>query len=166
MKKTFYFAAVALAAMSIASCSGSQKSGEVKEDVRAQKEVYSGILPSADTDGIKYTLKLDYSNDSTFNSGVYDLDETYLKADSTSASGYKDLESFKTKGDFTVMQGEGANAGKSFLKLVEEKKSETDTVAPAPIYFLVESDSTIVMVNADLEPAVNSGLNYTLKLEK
>lgn len=166
MKKTFHFAAVALAVMSVASCSGSRKNGEVKEDVRAQKEVYSGILPSADTYGIKYTLKLDYGKDSTFNSGVYDLDETYLEVDPSSASGYKYLGSFKTKGDFTVIHGEGTNTGKSFLELMEEKKSDTDTVVPTPIYFLVESDSTIVMVNADLEPSVNSGLNYTLKLEK
>lgn len=160
MKKMFYFAAVALAAVSMSACTGSKTADSSSEETRAQKEVYTGILPSADTDGVRYELKLDYSNDSTFNSGVYDLDETYLKADTLSSTGYKDLDSFKSKGDFTVMK----DGGNSYLKLVE--KEANDSVKTPAMYFLVESDSTLVMVNSELEKSVNPDLNYTLKLKK
>lgn len=159
---TVYFAAVALAAVSITACGSSQKKDEASK--RPATEVYSGILPAADAYGIKYNLKLDYANDSTFTSGRFDLEETSLAADSLKSDGYREMDTEKYKGDFTIISGKGVNAAKSYVKLMPETKGDTLT-APAPIYFLVASDSTLTMVNSELEVSVNPDLNYTLKLK-
>ncbi len=76
--------------------------------------------------------------------------------------GFKDGKSFKSEGDFTVMDKDG----KKYLKLVKDAKDSAEGSAETPMYFLVESDSTIVMVNQNLEVSETPGMNYTLKLSK
>lgn len=163
MKKTFYSLAAVIALLSTGACTSNTKtSADHRGDI---KETYSGILPAADVDGIRYTLKLDYDEDRDYAYGDYDLVETYLTSDSLSASGYTDKETFKSEGDFSVEQGKGNMSGKKYLKLIPDAKDAAGS-GSGPLYFLIESDSTIIMVNESLQPSETPGLNYTLQLVK
>lgn len=126
-----------------------------------EDQMYTGVLPAADGPGIRYTLKVDYDDDKNNMAGDYDLIETYLAADSVAPNGVKDNVSYKSEGDFTVVD----QNGKKYLKLVKDAK-DSHPQASSDLYFEVSSDSTLTMVNAQLEPAVSDSLNYTLKLVK
>lgn len=162
MKKSIYMAAAAAVILGLASCSGNKcgdhgcPNGMSDEDL-----TYTGTLPAADGPGIRYTLKLDYDDDKKNMEGDYDLVETYLEADSTAVNGIKDNVSYRSEGDFTVVE----QNGKKYLKLVKDNKDSNPNAA-ANLYFHVESDSTLVMVNDQLQPAVSDSLNYTLRLVK
>lgn len=163
MKKTIMMAAAALALCGMTACSGSNSGKSSDSDstktecCKAEKQEFAGILPAADADGVRYELKLDYTADSTCNAGRYSLDETYLTASSSDSSDKK----FKSEGSFSIEK----QYGKSYLKLVQDKKEDSAS-AEAPLYFLCDTDSTITMVNANLEVPQDSSLNYTLKLVK
>ncbi len=156
MKKTLLFSAAGLALMSMAACSGNcNKNGEcVKSDI---DEVYTGVIPAADTDGIRYTLTLDYDDEGK--DGDYKLVETYIQSDSTSATGYSDVKTYASEGDFKVEK----KGDKTYIKLIKDQKDSQAGSVETPIYFLVDSDSTITMTNNQLEVSQNPGLNYTLK---
>lgn len=166
--RKFVLGAAAMTMLALAACSNNN--GSCTKDCDGKKgdkeEVYTGILPTADAEGVRYTLKLEYDDDHNYTDGDYDLVEVYLANDSTSATGYKDSARFKSEGDFTVINGTGDNASKKYLKLVQDAKDSAAGSNAGPIYFLVESDSTLVMVNSHLEESSNPGLNYTLKLVK
>ena len=159
MKKTILMGAAALAMISMAACSGNKTTCDSatcdKCDIEA---VYTGVLPAADAEGVRYTLKLDYDDNGA--KGDYDLVETYLLADSGSATGYKDGQTFTSEGDFTVTKQDG----KTVLKLVKDQKDSAAGSIDTPIYFIVDSDSTITMTNQQLEVSTTPGMNYTLKL--
>ncbi|MBD5355582.1 MAG: copper resistance protein NlpE [Bacteroides sp.] len=157
--------AAALAMLTLAACSGDKACGGDCKKGDSKDMIYTGLLPAADVDGIRYTLKLDYDDDNGGKSGDYDLVEVYITGDSLSATGYKDAARFKSEGDFTVINGEGANSANKYIKLVEDTKGAAASNTP-PTYFLIESDTTLVMVNSDLERSQMPGLNYTLKLVK
>ncbi len=161
MKKPFLILAAIVSLISMAACSGNKTVAPGNMNVK-HDQVYTGVIPGADVDGIRYTLKLDYDDDHNYTTGDYDLLETYIKADSTANIGYSDLSSFKSEGDFTVEQKDG----KTYLKLVKDARDSSQGSVEGPLYFLVESDSTLVMVNSQLEPAANPQMNYTLKLAK
>lgn len=161
MKKVFYLAAAALAMVSMSACSGNGKCEKDGKCAEKADEVYTGVLPAADAEGIRYTLKVDYDDDKGNMAGDYDLTEIVLAADSTSATGYKDAGTYLSEGDFTVVEKDG----KKYLKLVKDAK-DSNAKAADSLNFLVSSDSTLTMVNADLEESVNPDLNYTLKLVK
>lgn len=122
--------------------------------------IYTGILPAADTDGIRYQLKLDYDDDANYTKGDYDLIETYIAADTTAVGGMKDLASYKSEGDFTVI----SENGKKYLKLIKDNK-DSNPNASSPLYFEVANDSILTLVNSDLQRA-ESDLNYNLNLVK
>lgn len=143
-------AVAALFAMSACSNNNSRNSGKETDD----DMVYTGLLPAADTSGVRYTLSLDYDDDKNNSEGDYYLVETYLAKDSTSNE-----TSFKSEGDFTVEQKEGAK----YLRLTADAK-DSSAGASRNLYFRVDSDSTLTMVNDSLEPSANPNLNYTLKL--
>lgn len=159
--KKLILGAAAMTLVMMAACSGNPGSGMPG---KYKDEVYTGVIPAADAAGVRYTLKLDYSDDHNYTDGDYDLVEVYLAGDSLSSTGYKDAARFKSEGDFTVIDGTGANSSRKYLKLVQDARDSSAGSNAGPIYFLVESDSTIVMVNADLEPSATPGMNYTLKL--
>lgn len=157
MNKLVYYAAAALSVVSMAACSG-KKCGEGKCAERAD-EVYSGVLPAADADGISYTLKLEYDDDKDNKAGDYELNETVLGSDSV---GLNHKATYLSEGDFTTVEKDG----KKYLKLVKDAK-ESNASASDSMIFLVSSDSTLTMVNDSFEAAPDSaGLNYTLKLMK
>ncbi len=105
--------------------------------------VYEGLVPSADGAGIRYRLAV--ANDSTKG---FTLDEAYMKSE--------------TEVD-TLFRYEGKASDMS----VKDKKylmlsTKTD---PKAYHFLVVNDSTLRMVNSELEEPVGSDLNYDLKLK-
>ncbi|MDE7153645.1 MAG: copper resistance protein NlpE [Muribaculaceae bacterium] len=160
MKKTILFSAAGLALLSLAACSGNCQKGGCQKDGLCVKsdidQVYTGILPAADCDGVRYTLTLDYDDDG--NDGDYKLIETYLKADTAVVTGYSDIKSFVSEGDFRVER----KGDKTYLKLVKDRDDSQIGSVDTPIYFVVDTDSTITMTDSNLQVAT-SGLNYTLK---
>lgn len=160
MKKSLYFAVAALLLLSLAACSGNNNCRNAN-GVDNNDMVYTGLVPAADGPGIRYTLKLDYEDDKTNKAGDYDLVETYVEADSVMKNGYRDDISYRSEGDFNLMEKDG----KKYIKLVKDAK-DSNPQAASNLYFRVDSDSTLTMVNDQLEPAVGDSLNYTLRLVK
>ncbi|MDE7181083.1 MAG: copper resistance protein NlpE [Muribaculaceae bacterium] len=158
MKKAIYLAAAAFAMVGFASCNHKCDGGKCS---KVADQMYTGVVPAADGPGVRYTLKLDYEDDENNLAGDYDLVETYLEADTVAVNGIKDNVSFKSEGDFSVVE----QNGKKYLKLVKDAK-DSNPQAVSDLYFEVSSDSTLTMVNSELQPAVDSTLNYTLKLVK
>lgn len=165
MKKTVLGMA-ALAALSLASCGGnnSKCNGAAGCDSKCDEkvEIFSGVLPAADAEGVRYTLKLEYDDDHNFTDGDYDLDETYLVADSTATDGMRADKSFKSEGDFSVTDKDG----KKVYKLVPDVKDSNPEATLTPMYFVLDNDSTLTLVNDKLERAANPDMNYSLKLAK
>lgn len=160
MKKMIYLAAAALSMLSMAACSGNKCDGNKCAD--REDEVYTGVLPAADADGIRYTIKLDYDDDKANKEGDYDLTEVVLTSDSTAVTGVKDKNTYLSEGDFTVVEKDG----KTYLKLVKDQK-KSNAAAASTLNFLVSSDSTLVMVNDALDAVPDSTAQfYTLKLVK
>lgn len=158
MKKTL-FAAAALSILALASCSQSAADRTATTAVNTDNDVveaYTGMIPAADVDGVRYTVVLDYDDDSNGKEGEFEMIQTYVEGDTTVASGVSDKASFFSKGDFTRP---GDNAAADYIKLQSSTASGPGEVT----YFLVTSDSTIVLVGPTLQPAADTGLNYTLK---
>lgn len=156
MKTPVCLMAAVMALVAFASC----QNGAPRGDGKTHDEVYTGVLPAADADGVRYTLKLDYDDDSKDLRGDYDLVETYMMRDTLPGNGVTDVASFKSEGDFTSQVKDGM----TYLKLVQDSRDSSAGSTAGPIYFLVESDSTLVMVNDSLQRSVIPDLNYTLKL--
>ncbi len=160
MKKTMVLATAALAMLSMVGCSGNKScKGEACTNKCDKDMVYTGVMPAADCDGIRYTLTLDYDDDAR--DGDYHLTETYLQADTLSATGYKDLATYASEGDFTISK----QGDKTYLKLVKDPK-DSSAEASDNLYFVVDGDSTITMTNSHFEVSEMPGMNYTLKLAK
>lgn len=157
MKKLFFMVVAALSMLGFAACSNSQKTCDKAAGGKCcggdVTEAYSGFLPAADADGIRYTVVLDYDDDNNGTEGDFEMVQTYVVTDTTAASGVADKASFFSKGDFT----RGNSASGEFVKLVSKSGEVT--------YFLVASDSTLVLVGETMQPSDN-GLNYTLQRAK
>lgn len=154
--------ASAVAVMMAASCSGNSNKcntcdgDKCAAEVEDKTEVFSGVLPAADAAGVRYTLKLEYDNTKDSVKGDYDLQEVYLVAENGTEV-LKDSVQVKSDGDFAGFEKDG----KKYLCLTDDDKTSS-----APLYFLVDSDSTITLVNSELEPSATPDLNYTLKIVK
>ncbi|MBD5185803.1 MAG: copper resistance protein NlpE [Bacteroidales bacterium] len=159
MKKTYYLAAAVLGLATMASCSGNSSCNGTCNSREKADEVYTGVLPAADADGVTYTLKLDYDDNNT--KGDYDLTEQFMASDTT-AAGYKIQNTFQSEGDFTV----NTKDGKKYIQLTPDVKDSDRGASTDVMYFLVENDSTITLVSSDLEASTMPGLNYSLKLQK
>ncbi len=160
MKKSIFMAAAAALMVFMGACSTKECQKGADCTKADKEEVYTGVLPAADCDGVRYTLHMDFDDED--NDGDYKLVETYLAADSTSAMGYKDVKTFKSEGDFTIeKQGD-----KTYYKLVKDVKDSMEGSADTPMYFVVDSDSTITMTNQNLEVSETPGMNYTLTVAK
>lgn len=142
--------------MLLSACSTSHKdSSETSASAESHAVTYSGILPAADAEGVRYILTLDYDDDGS--EGDFKLAEVYLSGGATRESGSDSL-TFRTTGDFQVLTGTPQSATQKYIKLVPEN----DTSDANSLYFVIDSDSTITMVSSSLTPAVSSDLNYTL----
>lgn len=149
MKKLFLTVSAAVALVAMVACSG--KKAEATEEntdapVATEKAAYTGVLPGADCDGIWYTLQLDGDK--------YDMIETYFALDSASNGGINELLSVKSEGTVESLEKGGFN----YIKL-------TPSTEDATICFLNATDSTLVMLNADLETPTAPDF-YTLNLVK
>lgn len=153
-----FMTASAVALMMLGACSGNCKHSDghgcKAED---EKVVYTGVLPGADVDQVRYTLTLDYDDHKT-TEGDYDLVETYQQADSVAAGGMKDVKNVRSEGDFRVINKEN----NKYIRLVPDMKDSDAAANSSDVYFLVENDSTLTLVNSNLEKSENAGLNYTL----
>ncbi len=149
-------AAVGAALLSLSACGDKCPGGACKADKPDQ--TFTGVVPSADGPGIRYTLKLDYDDDHANMEGDYDLVETYLEADTTNVNGIRDNISYRSEGDFSIVE----QGGKKYIKLVKDAK-DSNPQAVATLNFEVASDSTLVMVDDALQPAINPAM-YTLSL--
>ena len=152
MKKVIFFAIVAAVTMIWTGCSETKES-KTETPVTAvdKNDVYAGIMPAADASGINYKLELDYDDDNGNVDGDYDLMMTYLTSDSVG-------QAFESEGEFFV----SSRDGKQYIRLVPEKQTEAVDV----MYFVIDSDSTITLVDSTLQVTQTPGLNYTLKKVK
>ena len=150
MKKLFFTLTAAVALVAMVACSG--KKAEATEEAAAPetttsvKAAYTGVLPGADCDGIWYTLQL--------NGDKYDMIETYFALDSAANGGINELVSVKSEGTVESLEKGGFN----YIKL-------TPSTNDAAICFLNATDSTIIMLNADLETPAAPDF-YTLNIVK
>lgn len=159
MKAIYLFAAGALA---FTACTGKTAADTAATSSDADRqETYVGVLPAADCEGIRYTLELDYSDDKGATGGDYDLTEVYLQADSTAVGGTRDGQTYLTEGDFQVKTGTPSDPSQKYIELTPDAKYASTS---STLYFLVDSDSSITLVGADLT-RTDSPLNYTLTLK-
>lgn len=136
MKKLLFVATATIALFGMVACNG-KKAAETEEaaDTTAVKTAYTGILPGADCDGIWYTLQL--------NDGNYDMIETYFALDTTANFNINEILSVKSEGTYETVEKDGF----SYLKLTPSVEDS----AVQDICFLNATDSTLILLNAELE---------------
>ncbi len=150
MRLRLLYAASLAAALAAGACTCKTATDTPAPDTdKGYDKVYTGVLPAADADGVRYTLLLDYDDNT---GGDYEMVQTYFATDST---GVCDIATFATEGDFTT--GKTA-AGTDYIKLSGDGAGE--------LYFVAATDSTMVMTDASLTPVATPGMNYTLKAAK
>lgn len=141
MKKFFVFSGIMAVLLSCQSKTAKNVSVDNETAQCEHSQVYKGLLPAADCSGIEYTLGIDTLNDS------YHLTTVYIDAEGTG----KNL-SFTSEGKRSMIhRGEGEDA-RVFYKLTPCGK---DT---ASVYFMVVNDSTLRLVNTDLQEPTNQTL--------
>ena len=141
MKKFFIFSGIMAVLLSCQSKTAKDVSVDNETAQCEHAQVYKGLLPAADCSGIEYTLGIDTVNDS------YHLTTVYIDAEGAG----KNL-SFTSEGKRSMMhRGEGEDA-RVFYKLTPCGK---DT---ASVYFMVVNDSTLRLVNTDLQEPTNKTL--------
>lgn len=138
MKKVFV--AAALAAMIVSCGSEGNKSAEI----------YEGILPAADAEGINYQLTLRKTGSNS--PDTYHLTTTYL--------GIKNgNRTFTDKGTVVTLVGIPDDSTALVYQLVSAGPENEKT------NFLAEGDSALTMIGEDFKKAA-SKLNYTLKKKR
>ena len=140
---------IAFAAMMTACNNGKTSTAEAVDSVATDSAVYEGVVPAADSFGISYRLAL--ASDSTKG---YSLTQSYMKSETEIDT------TFEYAG--TVEETKATVGGKenTYYKLLVTGEE------PAA-YFMVLNDSTLRMVNSELEePVAHEGMSYDLKLVK
>ncbi len=153
MKKIYLAYGVAL--VSLAACSGNKAKNEAcngtcEKSDSTEEVVYEGTLPAADVEGVRYTLSLDYSDD-TPDKGDYDLTEVYISQTNPAT--------FKSEGDFTVLTGTPQDSTQRYLRLVPKVEAGA---RPDTLYMVVTSDSTLTLTGPDRTVTRVDGMNYDL----
>lgn len=148
-KRLCQIAAVALAgALTACGGAGSAKSAAEAADTVVRR--YVGTLPAADCPGIVFDVTLAAPADSV--SGDFTLSMTYLEAEDG-----KDL-TVDSRGRWETATGIAGDPSAVYYRLVEPG------TRPDTTNFLYMGDS-IVLLGAGLQ-RIESGLNYTLQLQK
>lgn len=148
MKKFFVFSGIMAVLLSCQSKTAKNVSVDNEPAQCEHTQVYKGLLPAADCSGIEYTLGIDTLNDS------YHLTTVYIDAEGTG----KNL-SFTSEGKRSMIhRGEGEDA-RVFYKLTPCGK---DT---ASVYFMVVNDSTLRLVNTNLQEPTNKTLYDIVTIE-
>lgn len=142
MQKTYLL--LAAAAMSVAATACQKKTETIAETTPEKTEVtteFTGTVPGADVDAIRYAVSFTTDNDST---GTYTMTTEYVQGDSIT-------QTFDEKGDFATFSKDG----ETYVKLGD---------GAGATYFRCDADTAITMVNADLEASVTA--DYTLTKTK
>jgi len=147
MKTICYLAAALSLPLAITACDSGHR---YAPGTHVKEIVYTGTLPAADVSGIHYTLHLDYDDDHNYTDGDYRMYETYVNADTAALSGSRDLRTIRSEGDFTVEKGIVADNNLPYIKLVPDVRDSGPGVSAQPVYFAITSDSTLVMLGADM----------------
>lgn len=150
---------IGAAAMALAACSNSKTCDKNCDKADASDDVkvtYAGEIPGADGT-YKYDLVMEYDDNGT--KGDYVMTQTVVG---------QDVAPIVTKGDFKVYTPTNDSKDQKYIQLTpdhNDRASEAKAASDEVYYFLIDSDSTLTMVGADLQPAA-SGLNYTLTVVK
>lgn len=160
MKKVFMFAALVAA---LASCQSKASKAEMAatdslaiEEMSPMveaTEVYEGTLPAANGPGIDYVLTLDMLADS--NDTLYTLDMTYLDG-SNNGAGKKMTVKGKPQMIHKVTQD-----AKTKKPVTKKAIKLNPSDGSAPLYFVVANDTTLTLVNDNLDETV-SDMNYDI----
>ncbi len=143
MKRIYIF--MLLAAAFMAGCShNSEKQVSAASEATAAF-TYEGIIPAADSDGIRYTVTM---TPATVYDGTFVMEQTPVE---------KGARAFSSKGIYEVLTDTVATPGRKYYRLISTVGSDTT-------YFVVTSDKTVILTDASLMPAP-SGLDYTLTLK-
>lgn len=161
MKKALF--GIALISLAFASCNDKNcNKGESCATHGDRTELYAGILPAADAEGVFYSLVLDYDDDDNYTTGDFELTQSYLMRDTVAPTALQAGLTSVAEGDFTLgTKGTAAETIK-YITLTPKAKDAIGNADSAPLYFLVNDDNTLTMVSADLTKAENDSLNYTL----
>ncbi len=114
----------------------------------SETRIYEGILPGADTEGIRYQLALTYVDQDYI--GSYQLNRVYMGAEDG-----KD-KTFSEDGQFSAKRGIPANEDAVVYHLIPDR-GEND------LYLLVKNDSTLTLLDNDMG-IPESQFNYDLIL--
>lgn len=160
MNRTAYIPLAAAAMIAATACSGHKTPTPVTDPEAtaglstgndSRTERYTGTLPAADVEGIRYDLTLQYDSDSTDTDGDFHLQQVYI-SDTNPAT-------YHIHGDFEVLSGTPASPSQRYLRLISDPDADD---APADtLYLVVTTDSTLTLTGPDRLPAP-SALDYTL----
>ena len=165
MNKFVLFGAVAAAAVGLSACNNNGQSVDASASKgNGDKEVlYSGVLPAADAFGTVYTLKLDFDDDNNYTDGDFVLVENTLSVDSV--GNVTNVTASYNEGDFRKLSKVVGGASVEYIQLTPDAKDALGTASASSMYFIVNPDQSLTMVNADLQKSDNEGLNYTLTVK-
>ncbi|MCI6671006.1 MAG: copper resistance protein NlpE N-terminal domain-containing protein [Prevotella sp.] len=148
MKKSFILLSLAFALVACQNKDAKKEATANEPQTEATAAVdtlqFSGEIPAADGPGVRYDLSL--VNDS---SNTFKLTQTYLEA----KDGKDEVLNYEGKAEKVVKKVDGKE--KTAYKFALGKDDA--------VYFLQVNDSTLRMVNEELEEAVGTELNYDLK---
>lgn len=161
MKKIFV--GIALISLALTACDNNRDRNH--GSLGDKEELYAGIMPAADAEGILYTLKLDYDDDHNYTDGDFQLVETALIGDTVSAMNLRTGVTSLTEGDFRIETSTAEGETTSYMRLVPDVKESLGAASTSTLYFIVNPDKSLTMVNSDLTKAANDSLNYTLTLK-
>lgn len=144
MKRIYIF--MLLAAAFMAGCSHNNSG---KQESAASKSTtaftYEGVIPAADSNGIRYTVTM---TPSSADDGTFVMEQTPVE---------KSARSFSSKGIYEEFTDTVTTPGRKYYRLISAVGSDTT-------YLVVTSDKTVILTDASLMPAP-SGLDYTLTLK-
>lgn len=164
MKKTIFMGLAALAALGFTSCNDSNCSSKGAKDDNDKVVLYSGIMPAADAQGTVYTLKLDYDDDNNFTDGDFTMTENTMVTDTVAPTGFKQVATSFSEGDFKKESKQVDGATVEYIRLVPDAKDALGTPSSNSSYFLINSDGSLTMVDANLQkPEMPE--NYTLAVK-
>ncbi len=164
MKKTVLMGLAVMATLGVTSCNDSNSTTKESKEGTDKMELYTGILPSADAQGTVYTLKLDYDNDNNNTEGDFAMTENTLVTDSLSVTGFKQMATSFSEGDFKKESKELNGAKVEYIRLIPDAKDALGTVSSSSSYFVINSDGSLTMVDANLQMPENPE-NYTLSVK-
>lgn len=165
MKKTTFMGLAIVAALGFTACNNSNTATTQVKKGGDKEVLYSGILPAADAQATVYTLKLDFDDDNNYTDGDFTMIENTLVSDTIAASGLKETATSYSKGDFRKESKQVDGTTVEYIRLLPDAKDALGTASASSLYFIVNPDESLTMVNADLKKAENTEMNYTLTVK-